>query len=157
MYHSYLPQGASIWHHVSARLGIRCTVQHVLGAGGFPRPIYMQSATVLVGVAHNLHSCTFDVSACPPPPNYTCRTPAGGYHSRAQHIRLPAQHFTAAPCRQRSSSAGLQQRQQQQHGRQQLRVVCQAATDLAKFANQAYLDKAAQRFRLGRGGAVVTL
>jgi hypothetical protein len=33
--------------------------------------------------------------------------------------------------------------------------VCQAATDLAKFANQAYLDKAAQRFRLGRGGLVV--
>jgi hypothetical protein len=28
-------------------------------------------------------------------------------------------------------------------------VQCRATTDLAKFANQSYLDKAAKRFKLG--------
>lgn len=48
----------------------------------------------------------------------------------------------------------LRWQQQHQHQHRQL-LVCQAATDLTKFANQAYLDKAAQRFKLGkRGGGV---
>lgn len=69
-------------------------------------------------------------------------------HSSAQlhnsaSARSAPHCFKAAACR-RAWPTYRKTSRRPQH------VVCQAATDLAKFANQAYLDKAAQRFRLGK-------
>lgn len=66
---------------------------------------------------------------------------AAQLHSSASTRSTP-HCFKAAACRRVWTTYRNTSRRPQQ-------VVCQAATDLAKFADQAYLDKAAKRFRLG--------
>lgn len=81
-------------------------------------------------------------------------TSAGPHlHSRTLPAQFRAHRHTAATALSRTTASIVPCRPHSplgnQRSRRQQRVVCQAATDLAKFANQAYLDKAAQRFKLG--------